>query len=77
MNKICDNVSNCHELTTIAETGEAMRVFCNICQRQFIIKKDWRGVPENKYYSKIFRKLKRTPQGEIKTWHIITQGRTA
>ena len=56
MNKICDNVSNCHELTTIAETGEAMRVFCNICQRQFIIKKDWRGVPENKYYSKIFRK---------------------
>lgn len=53
---ICDNVSNVHNPIVIAEDECAMRVFCKLCKHQYVIRKDWRGVSENKQYSKIFKR---------------------
>lgn len=52
----CDNIRYCHEPIVLNDDTNAMRVFCTLCKNQYIIRKDWRGVPENKTYSKIFRK---------------------
>lgn len=52
----CDNISECHDPITVAEDSNAMRVFCRNCKKQFIIRKDWRGVPENRAYAAIFKK---------------------
>lgn len=52
----CDNISNAHDPVTITEDGDAMRVFCKQCRHQYVIRKDWRGVPENRQYSKLFKR---------------------
>ena len=52
----CDNISNVHNPRTIAEDENAIRVLCLECKHQYVIRKDWRGVPENKQYSKLFKR---------------------
>lgn len=52
----CDNITNCHDPETIADDQDAMRVICKQCRHQYVIRKDWRGVPENRQYSKIFKR---------------------
>lgn len=52
----CDNTSYCHNPITIGEDQNALRVLCTQCKNQYIIRKDWRGVPLNRDYSNIFRK---------------------
>lgn len=54
---ICDNKSNCHDLETISDGDTAMRVICNNCHKQFVIRKDpFKGVPEKRQYAKIFKR---------------------
>lgn len=53
----CDNKSRCHTPKIIAEDQNAMRVICEACNHQYVIRKDpIKGVPENRAYSKIFKK---------------------
>lgn len=52
----CDNISNCHDPITIGEDNNAIRVFCRQCKHQYVIRKDWRGVAENRQYSEIFKR---------------------
>lgn len=52
----CDNTSRCHEIKTILEDENALRVICIECKNQLVIRKDWRGIPENRQYSKVFKK---------------------
>lgn len=52
----CDNISFCHDPITIGEDENAQRVFCLQCKNQYVIHKDWRGVPDNVQYSEIFKK---------------------
>lgn len=56
MHSECDNKTKCHAPITIGEDENAMRVICTECKHQYVIRKDWRGVPDNKQYSKIFRR---------------------
>lgn len=56
MNNECDNISDVHEPIVIAEDSNALRVLCTKCKNQYVIGKDWRGVPLNREYAKIFRK---------------------
>jgi hypothetical protein len=52
----CDNVSACHTLTTINDS-DALRVLCSTCKHSYVIRKHpVKDVPENRQYSKIFRK---------------------
>lgn len=53
---ICNNKSNCHDLKTIVDDGSAERVICTICKNQYVLRKDWRGVPEKKLYAKLFKR---------------------
>lgn len=54
---ICDNKSNCHDLVIISDGDTAMRVLCQNCKKMFVIRKEpFKGVPENRQYSKIFKK---------------------
>lgn len=52
----CDNISACHDPITIAEDISAMRVFCRNCKHQYVIHKDFRGSPEKREYSRIFKR---------------------
>lgn len=52
----CDNKSNCHRPLVINEDESAMRVYCVECGAEEVIKKDWRGVPENRAYSRFFKR---------------------
>ena len=52
----CNNISNTHEPMVISEDQNAMRVGCKICHNQYVLRKDWRGVLENRQYSKIFKR---------------------
>ena len=55
--KECDNKSQCHLPVVIGEDENAMRVFCKICHRRYIIRKDpYTGAPEKRQYAKIFKK---------------------
>ena len=54
--KDCDNISEAHDLIPIHEDSNAMRVICKICKNQYVIRKDWRGVPINRDYIKIFKR---------------------
>lgn len=60
----CNNKSGCHTLNTISDT-DALRVICTQCKYQYVIRKDWRGVPENRQYSKIFRKEILQPKNNL------------
>lgn len=54
---ICNNKSRCHNPEIIGEDDYAMRVICNDCKQQSVIRKEpYKGVPENKQYSKFFKK---------------------
>jgi hypothetical protein len=55
MNRKCNNISECHDLITITD-GDAERVICKICKNQYVLRKDWRGAPEKKLYSKLFKR---------------------
>lgn len=54
--KECDNISACHDPITIGEDSSAMRVYCKNCKHQYVIRKDWRGIPVNRDYIKIFKR---------------------
>ena len=52
----CDNTRQAHDPITI-DDGDALRVYCHICHSQFVIRKDLnKGVPDNRTYSKIFKR---------------------
>ena len=54
---ICDNIKCCHSPCQIAEDNNAMRIICATCKKQIVIRKDpYKGVPENRAYSKVFKK---------------------
>lgn len=53
---ICDNKHKCHAPEVIKEDNEAMRVICVECKHQYVLRKDYRGVPENRAYSKIYKR---------------------
>jgi hypothetical protein len=52
----CDNVAYCHDPVTIGEDTNALRVLCKQCKHQYVIRKDWRGMPDNREYSKLYKK---------------------
>ncbi len=52
----CDNTSRCHTPITIEEDMNALRWACTTCKESSIIRKDWRGVPENREFSRVYRK---------------------
>lgn len=55
--KECDNKKKCHALDVIAEDICAQRVICKECKITYIVRKNpWNGAPENRGYSKIFKK---------------------
>lgn len=51
----CDNKSQCHDFKTIADT-DALRVICKVCYNKYVLRKDWRGVPEKRLYAKLFKR---------------------
>ncbi len=55
MRQECDNFSDLHSPQVIGEDNNAVRVICTKCKNQYIIHKDWRGIPENREYSRIFK----------------------
>jgi hypothetical protein len=54
--KECDNKQNCHDAIVIGDDSNALRVVCRHCKHQYIIRKDSRGIADNRQYSKIFKK---------------------
>lgn len=54
--KECDNKSKTHNPIVIGEDENAGRVICTECKNKYIIRKDGRGVYENRAYSKIYKK---------------------
>ena len=52
----CDNISACHTMEVIAEDANAMRCICTTCKGQYTVRKDWRGIPLNRQYAKLFKK---------------------
>ena len=52
----CNNVSRAHNPKIISEDANAMRVICSECKEMQVIRKDWRGVPENRQYSKFYKR---------------------
>lgn len=52
----CDNVSNTHDMDVISEDDSAIRAICKECKHQYVIRKDWRGVPDNVEYAKLFKR---------------------
>lgn len=52
----CNNLSKCHNPITLNEDNNALRVLCTECKNQYIIRKDWRGIPLNREYSKVFKR---------------------
>lgn len=53
---ICDNVQATHDPFVISDDKDALRVGCKQCNQQFVLRKDYRGVPNNREYSKIFKR---------------------
>lgn len=52
----CNNKSRCHRPEIIREDENAIRVVCLDCRHTYILRKDYRGVVENRAYSKIFKR---------------------
>lgn len=52
----CNNKSNVHDPIMIAEDLSALRVICKICKHQYVIRKNFNLTPENRQYSKIFKR---------------------
>jgi hypothetical protein len=53
---MCNNLANAHNPIVISEDDNVVRVICSECKQQEVIRKDWRGVPENRQYSKFFKR---------------------
>lgn len=53
---MCDNKSSCHNPVVISEDQNATRVGCTECKHQYVIRKDYRGIHENRQYLEIYRK---------------------
>ena len=53
---LCDNVARAHSPVIISDDINAVRVLCSECKVQEVIRKDWRGVPENRQYSRFFKR---------------------
>lgn len=54
---ICDNQAYCHNPIIIGEDKNAIRVACDHCWAMAIIRKHpVKNVPENRQYSKFFKK---------------------
>lgn len=54
---ICDNINSCHNPVIVGEDNNAQRVYCPECHDIMIIRKDWRGVPENRKYAEVFKRM--------------------
>lgn len=52
----CDNYRDCHDLVPVSDDNSATRFFCKICNDQVILRKDLRGVYENREYSIAFKR---------------------
>jgi len=53
----CDNYTECHNPITIGEDQNAMRIVCDRCWVQKVIRKDpFKGVPEKRQYAEVFKK---------------------
>ena len=53
----CNNISNAHNPKTIVDGDTALRIICTECRHQFTLRKDpFKGVPENREYSKIYKR---------------------
>lgn len=52
----CNNISNCHNPITASEDYSALRVICTECKHQYVIRKNFNLSPENRMYSKIFKR---------------------
>lgn len=53
---ICDGINELHDPKPIAFGENGIRCYCKICQEQFIIRLDERGVPEKRQYYKMFQR---------------------
>lgn len=53
---ICDNINSCHNPITVGEDTNALRVYCKDCHAIIVIRKDYRGVPEKRQYSEVFKR---------------------
>lgn len=63
---ICDNKAKCHDPFIVEEDMNAMRVICKECKHQYVIRKDpFKGVPENRSYIKVFRRLTLQPNTNL------------
>lgn len=57
MSNPCNNKSACHNPVITSEDNNAMRVVCTQCHHQYVIRKrPVENVPENRQYSKIFKR---------------------
>ena len=52
----CDNVERCHNMVELNEDDSALRAMCKECKHQYVIRKDWRGIPDNEEYGKLFKR---------------------
>ena len=52
----CDNTRAAHDPQIIGEDDNALRVQCRECKTIEVIRKDWRGVPENRQYARFYKR---------------------
>lgn len=52
----CDNKSACHEPFIVGEDDNGTRYLCRHCKHQMVVRKDWRGIHDNRSYSELFRR---------------------
>lgn len=52
----CDDFSECHDMKTMGEDDNALRVFCRICKHMYVIRKDHNANPEKRTYAKLFKR---------------------
>ena len=52
----CDNIRAAHNLLLISEDESASRYICTECKEQYVVRKDYRGVPLNREYIKLFKR---------------------
>jgi hypothetical protein len=52
----CNNIFNAHDPITVGEDLNGLRVICKTCKHQYVIRKNFNITPENRQYSKIFKR---------------------
>lgn len=54
---LCNNKSQCHDLSIVTDGDSAQRVVCKLCKANIVIRKDVvKGVPERRQYARIFKR---------------------